>query len=311
MQLRGCGASSSLTGGHSSASGLGATSPKRQPCSARTHTHTHLPLFFYSDKQTTQGQVRGNLSDARWGWGTFRGDDWSVICTNAESQHPIHTQTHAHTHTHYWSSATACSCIDGKQSKVAHGQPAGNYSTSHHIPEHTWRPHTPSHESIVHADGVASNSTAFPPTFFFFFFFFFFFLEVCSHHSLRRCAAAAAAAAASAGIDSAHTATVKVPSFCGDQDDGCGLTPIYSCKYGGRARFSIPNASASPVCCKVSLSRVRTSGGKWEERSILTHACRDGEWNAWLFFFSPPTSPAPHGRAAIPAFDGKKPSPAN
>lgn len=83
------------------------------------------------------------------------------MCTNAENmQHPpslTHTDARARARTHTGAPPQPRSCIDGKQSKVAHGQPAGNYSTSHHIPQHTWRPHAPSHESGVRADGIAAN----------------------------------------------------------------------------------------------------------------------------------------------------------
>lgn len=129
--------------------------------------------------------------------------------------------------------ALRCSCIHGKQSKVAHGQPAGNYSTSHHIPEHTWRPRTPRYEFSVQANEVVAISPSFflsSPLFF-----------TCSHHSLRRCAVAEKIQ---------RTLLQQVSSFFRDQDDGCGL---YCCKHGVRARFFIPNASTSSVCSYVSL----------------------------------------------------------
>lgn len=44
-----------------------------------------------------------------------------------------------------------------RYNKVAHGQPAGNYSTSHHIQEHAWRPRKPSHQFNIRADGITAN----------------------------------------------------------------------------------------------------------------------------------------------------------
>jgi len=78
---------------------------------------------------------------------------WSRLLLNARTLHRLLSILQAHIHVHArWSSATACSSINGKQSKVAHGQPAGNYSQSHHIPEPARCPFTPTHEFSVHAN---------------------------------------------------------------------------------------------------------------------------------------------------------------
>lgn len=98
--------------------------------------------------------------------------------------------------------ALRCSCIHGKQSKVAHGQPAGNYSTSHHIPEHTWRPRTPRYEFSVQANEVVAIS----PSFFLSFFPPFFHLQPSFSASV-----------CSSGEDSAHITTVGIIIFSGSR----------------------------------------------------------------------------------------------